>query len=416
MTLGDAIPIHSEEESFYAPAFLLEVERGTAASSNGKPLPPAIVRDVMEIKYEDALDRVDGFTITVNNWDAEQRRPTYFCRREGEAPSPQEGEVFEPGRRLRLFMGYQGALRLMMTGYVTSVDVQFPETGPSRLTVSGLNVLDQLRLKEFSWSWPEDGAASVTDSAIARSLARPADDAAGKPGLGIPVEIDAAAAAREADLTHVFMNNQHPIDFLLQRARLRGYEVLLGQREVVKQAQKQLEQYIYFGPTSSVRQVTYKLEWGKSLASFHPIYGGAGQLLAVTVCGWDRKAKKRIEVRKTVDDLEKKPKPEALAFVRALKRERVITDSPVNTVAEAERLALATLEANGQQLIECNGSTVGLPDLRSGRMIEIAGTGRLFDLRYVVTSTTHVLNDSGYRTNFTARWQPGPPTPAGGRA
>ena len=45
-----------------------------------------------------------------------------------------------------LFLGYQGDTRLMMTGIITSVDVQFPESANSKIVVSGLNILGQPRL------------------------------------------------------------------------------------------------------------------------------------------------------------------------------------------------------------------------------------------------------------------------------
>jgi phage protein D len=54
-------------------------------------------------------------------------------------------------------------------------------------------------------------------------------------------------------------------------------------------------------------------------------------------------------------------------------------------------------------MVEATGTTVGLPDLRAGRAVIIRGTGEHFDGRYTVISSTHIFNEIGYRTNFTAR-------------
>jgi phage protein D len=54
-------------------------------------------------------------------------------------------------------------------------------------------------------------------------------------------------------------------------------------------------------------------------------------------------------------------------------------------------------------LVEATGSTIGLPDLRAGRTVNIRGTGYHFDGRYSVVSSTHTLGENGYRTSFTAR-------------
>ncbi len=148
--------------------------------------------------------------------------------------------------------------------------------------------------------------------------------------------------------------------------------------------------------------MTYQLEWGKSLASFHPKYSSAQQVAAITVHGWDSKTKKPISVRKTLDDIED-VNPDLKDVVRASKREEVITEPPARTTDEAAKTAAERLSNNFLRIVEATGATVGLPDLRSGRLVVIIGTGWPFDGRYRVLTSTHTINDSGYRTTFSAR-------------
>ena len=390
---SNIIPLHEERQPFYAPDFELRV--------HGERAPVSVVRDVMEVRYEDGTERIDAFSLTVNNWDTVTRRPIYFGRMPGD-PVPPEPNLFNPGNELQLFLGYTGDLRLMMTGFITSVDVQFPETGPSKLVVSGLNILDRFRRQQYTWSWPDDGSKSIRDSDVALALAPEPNQAQHRPGLGIEVRTDLEAAARETPHDNIYMNNQFPIVFLMERARKCGYEVLVGEERL---ASGQIQRYLYFGRTQSLRNITYVLEWGKSLVSFHPSFSSAQQIFAAKVCGWDRTAKKRIEVRRTLDDLTGTacPNPDHVAVARIANREDVITDPPARTEAEARNRADALLTSRQGRMVEATGTTVGLPDLRAGRSVLIHGTGEHFDGQYTVISSTHILNETGYRTSFSAR-------------
>jgi phage protein D len=373
---ANIIPLHKETQPFYVPAFELHVK--------GSQVP---VRDVIELRYEDGIEKIDGFTLTVNNWNTVTQKPLYY----GHEADP---GIFAPGNEIRLFMGYQGDLRLMMTGMITSIDVQFPETGSSRIVVSGLNVLERLRTKQYTWSWPDDGnEGGVRDSEIAQWLQFPADDKAGRPGLGIEVQIDKNAAAKEPLLPHIYMNNQFPIIFLMERARRCGYEVLVGEELLPGSTPKspKINRFLYFGPTASLRNITYELEWGKSLVSFHPTFASAQQIFAARVCGWDRTAKPVL------------PNADHVPVARAANREEVITDPPARTVEEAKKRADEVLTKMIGRMVEATGTTVGLPDLRAGKSVSIKRTGVQFDGLYTVLSSTHTFESSGYRTSFSAR-------------
>lgn len=388
------VELATSTRAFYVPAFELRVR--------GAPLPRNVVRDVAEVTYEDGTERVDGFTLAIANWDATERRPKYVglpASRAGDA----NARLFEPGNEIQLLMGYEGELALMMTGFITTLDVEYPEQGGARLTVHGLNVIDRLRRRQYTWSWPEDGADAVRDSDIALALARAPDDAQGRPGLGIRVRVDEAARGREAAQPNVFMNNQYPIVFLLERARRLGYEVTVDEEPAAGGGAP--ERILYFGPTTQLADVAYVLEWGRSLQSFRPVYSGAGQLYAVTVCGWDRRAKTRIEQRVTLDEVPESelPNPDIIAVARAANREDVVTDQPVGSIEEARRRAIDILRAQQHTMVTASGATVGLPDLRAGRTVVIRGTGQPFDGRYFVTATRHTINEQGYRTTFEAK-------------
>jgi phage protein D len=197
---------------------------------------------------------------------------------------------------------------------------------------------------------------------------------------------------------------------------------------------------LYFGLSeSNANAPVYRLEWGKSLINFKPRLSTAKQISTVMVRGWDRKSNSVIEEKFTLQELwkvQKKSKTEIARLTQIAKaygdRTNVVTDRPVHTKQEAKQLARSILEDQSKKLIEASGATVGLPDLRSGVALEIAGfgaqTGRDgqvvgagsdFDGEYYVTDTTHTIGSGGYRTEFSARREgpltsPTQPTGTGG--
>ena len=400
---AEIIRLAEDQRDFYAPSFQV-VLFGTVPPIDADPdstqYPSGAVRDIVEVKYEDGLEQIDGFTLTVNNWDAERNQPIYFGHY-AKVPSKAHPDFFEPGHELMVSMGYKLDLSVMVIGMITSVDVRFAESGHSKLVVSGLNVLDQLRDRQYTWSWPEDGSTGIRDSDVAESLSRAADPDNNKPGFGIPVRINEAAREREPVLPNIFMNGQYPIVFLMQRARLLGYHVALSEDY---DDEGNATRVIRFGPPDGADEVSYVLEWGKSLVSFHPTYANSEMIWSAKVCGWDRVAKERIEVTRTIEDIPEAERPNAdlIGVARAANRQEVIIDPPARTEDEAKRRAEQALKQVYQSLVTATASCVGLPELRAGQTVHILGVGRHFDGAYNVLTTSHVINDQGYRTSFTA--------------
>jgi phage protein D len=84
-------------------------------------------------------------------------------------------------------------------------------------------------------------------------------------------------------------------------------------------------------------------------------------------------------------------------------REELVVDKPVQSEKEAKQVAQAILKDRHKEMVKASGATVGLPDLRAGRKMQIEGLGARFNGIYFITDTTHTLNDSGYVTRFNAR-------------
>ena len=397
------IPIFSQSETFYVPRFEVYI--------NGKKLERNIINDILQVTYKDSINDIDSFSIEINNWDAEKRTFKF-------AP-PQKAfeEIFDPGKKIEIWMGYYKNTRRMMRGVITGLEPNFPESGASTLSVHGLNELHEFRREKHTHSWTDDNKKKDTE--IAKELCgRPKK----KDQPGLNMEIDAKPDSDEKAEDVVFMNNEYDIVFLLERARRHGYDIYLEDDKK--------KPTLFFGRSENTAKApAYQLEWGKSLISFRPTLTTAKQVSAVTVRGWNRKTNKPINVTYTLKDLwkdEKKSQQEIARLDQIAKaygeRTEVVTDKPARTEDEAKQIAKAILSDIHHKQITATGSTVGLPDLRSGCSVEILGfsvqtdasgtpqgPSSDFDGEYFVTDSTHTIGGSGYRTEFTARRQ-GPVT------
>jgi phage protein D len=368
-----------KDQDFYVPHFQIKLQR--------QALDPEVVHDILRVTYKDSLTDIDSFEITINNWDEEYR--TYEKVRERTFKYSDQ-KLFDPGQEVEVWMGYYGEKRqrLMLKGEITSLRPTFPASGASTLAVSGLNLLHRLRRKQRT-----DSYKKLTDSQIAKRIAD---------RLQLKLECKRTPAS-ETRYAYLFQDNQYDIVFLMERARRIGYDLYVKEAGENGRSEKST---LFFTPSGDER-ATYELVYGASLIQFTPNLTTANQVGKVTVRGWNPRQKKKIEYTAKREELRTKGTGKRGRQADLEKsfgdREEVITSIPVESPDEAKRLAIETLERISKDIIKGSGSTVGLPDLRAGNVVQIEGLGERFSGRYFVTATTHTIDDSGYTTQFECR-------------
>lgn len=382
--------------SFYVPYFEVKIE--------GVGLPRDVLRDVIQLTYKDDIKAIDSFELTVNNWDPTTNTFKYVGAETAQAlklatPESQRFRLFEPcGKTVEVRMGYVGQLLLMLKGNFTTMEPNFPGNGSPTLTVRGLNVLHQLRRKQFTTSWGDK-----KESEIAENIATLRDE--GKKRFPLPIITDSNAKNKEERLPFVSQKNQYDIDFLFTRARQRGYVVFVQEED----AKRRTPERLYFGPSDGspipgLRDVTFKLEWGKSLLDFRPTLTTANQIKSVTVNGWNRTTRRAISVSVNLDDRELRRNQDLYELLNKCDaREEVVVDEPVFNEKQARGRAVAILQDRQKEMVKASATTIGLPDLRAGQRVQINGLGSRFSGTYFITDTTHTISDSGYITRFNAR-------------
>lgn len=403
MTAPTLADISRDHRGFYVPQVEIRIE--------GVGLPQSVLRDVSQVTYHDNIKEIDGFEITVNNWDATTRSFKYVGSEsaadlKGSTDESARYRLFDPcNKEVEVRFGYLGDTRLMVRGSFTTLEPNFPSSGGPTLAVRGLNALHKLRRKQYSDKWN-----NKKDSEIAKDIGTKVDKDLGKnhKRFPMPVVISDEALHKEIAIPFVAQTNQYDIDFLLLRAKRLGYIVAIREGDL-KAKQAALKQtHLYFGPsdgrTPGAALPVYKLAWGASLIDFKPTLTTANQIKSVTVNGWDRTKKKAIVVKVGLDDKELNVNQDMHELLNSCDpREEIVVDKPVQNEAEAKKVATGILKDRFKEMVKAAVTCIGLPELRAGVKVEIAGLGARFNGTYFVTDTNHTYSDSGYITKFNAR-------------
>ncbi len=382
---------------FYVPRFQVLID--------GENLPRDVQHDIRSVTYEDSINDIDSFTLEVNNWDDVSRSFRYIgseTAAELEKNHPEYGRrtLFEPcGKEVEIRLGYGDQLVTMVRGAFTTMSPSFTDSD-AQLTVTGLNALHQLRRKQYSTTW-----RNKKDSEIAQDLARRTD--AGRKRFPLPIVVDTNAMQNEKPAPEVTQHNQYDIDFLLQRARVRGYVVFVQEADPTSKRPRQL----YFGPSRpgmvpGLREVKFQLTWGRSLSEFKPRLSTANQIQSVTVRGWNRTRREPVSRTVTLKDPRLKVNEDLYRLLTDCdEREEIVVDEPVFTNCQARERAIAILHHQITHIVTAEDvKVVGLPDLRAGQVVVIDGVGARLSGEYFVTRTRHTLTpEEGYLTTFNCR-------------
>ncbi len=384
-----------EQNGFYVPQFEVRIK--------GVGLPRDVLRDVREVTYHDDIDAIDGFQITVNNWDPNKRVYKYVGSETTQSLQGSSNEsvlqrLFDPcNKKVELYMGYVGNLQLMMTGIFTTLQPSFPSSGGPTLTVGALNLLHRFRGEKHTQVWEQK-----TPSEIAKGFTLTNSSTQ----TSLKVVPDKSNASQEQPIPYLIQDSQTDLDFLMTLARQHGY-VLVLQEEVKDDRGKVKDPaQIYFGPSNGtgLRQATVKVGWGKSLMEFQPTLTTANQIKGVTVRGWNRDTKKPIEGKASISDSDFNfnQNLKELLNVCDPQTEQVVSE-PVFTQKQADNRARDILRNQFRNMVTASITTVGLPDLRAGRNLIIDGVGSRFGGNYFITQTTHSITSNGYTTQVNAR-------------
>lgn len=295
--------------------------------------------------------------------------------------------LFREGTGLIVRGGYRDALSTLFDGEITSITSSFPASGMPTLTVEAQNRLHRLTTPFRTYPFTH-----VTDSEIAEVIAG---------------RNDLAALTSPTTVVHTSLTQFHQDDlsFLGARAQAIGYELVVE------------GQTLNFRPKADASPPEFRLVWGDPqkagqagsypLQSFEPRLNARGPVTSVQVRGQDPASRELIlgTAQAGSEDVpggrgETGTEVTTQAFGDD---QLVIVDRPVLSQEEAETTARAIFNDRALDLVQATGTTAGIPDMRPGAVVEVAGVGLRFSGGYYLVRVTHTLGPSGYTTSFTAR-------------
>jgi phage protein D len=337
----------------------------------------ASITDVTVTLEADAIDQV---TLTLANPFPELRfTHTPLAR------------LFTEGSAIVVRLGYVGNVETLFDGEVTSIVPSFPAAGHPTLQVEASSRLHRLTAPPRAITY-----VNTTDGQVARKVAA-------RNNL-TPLVREAPDATKHAALTQ---HNEDDLKFLRARARAIRYELSVEGTTMS------------FVPAADAEPPRRRLVWGEpqlALASglsrpllrFDPRLNPRRPVTGVIVRGRDPLTSKVIEGKAGPGDEASPPTLGMTAAEVANRafggdRDLIVPDQPVLSQQEADTLARALFRDLSQQLVTATAATVGDPQLRPGRSVDVEGVGPRFSGTYYVTRAVHATGAGGYRTTLTLR-------------
>lgn len=335
---------------------------------NGSQLPIDVQSHINSVVVDDNINMPGMFLFELTDSDA----------REGETPLIDNVDLFSLGNVVEVKMGFADELETLIIGEITGLEPEFVSDGPPFLTVRGYDRSHLLLRGRNTRTFVEQ-----KDSEIIEKIASEA---------GLTAEVEDSQVLHP----YVVQSNQTDMAFLQQRAKRIQYEIVIEDKT------------LFFRPVSNAESEVATLEMNDDLIEFYPRLSSMRQVSEVSVHGWDPKEKKEISGQATTGDevstMDGQDSGAALAHAAFGAATGAVRNRPVMTQAEADQLAIAEFNNTILSLIQGEGSCLGRTDLRSGKVIKIAGIGERFSGSYYITSVIHQYSSQhGYLSNFTAR-------------
>lgn len=350
--------IEKKNLNFYSPRFEIEID-GQDLLKLGAP--------ITSVEVNEKLNESTRFSLQIDDhYDIGSQTFQWL-----------DNPVIHVGKNITIKMGYGANLHTMIVGKIETINSSMFSSGPPSLKVEGYDLAYSL-LKKAS---EEEEFNNMKDSDIVSRLA-------GK--IGLTAVVDPTTEVHEK-----LIKNASYFNFLKQRAARIGYEFYVSARS------------IYFVKSKEDPEELFTLEWGKSLFSFSPSMSTAGIITEVeSRGGWDAKNKKEIKGKAQAGDenTQEKGKKKGSEYVKESGVEvKKVIYYPVSSEEEAVNISKTKLNKASDGFIEGSGSTIGIPELRSGILIMLDRLGKRFSGKYRVKEVTHTIDSSGYKVNFIAK-------------
>ena len=350
--------------NFYAPAYSVRIGRDDLMRD--------LVVAVSQVEVDMVLGAASRFSFTVTDCYNHEMRAFQTGR------GSDLLKILTFGAEVEICMGYGDAKStpVAVKGMITEITTSFPEGGSPDLAIAGYDHGFAMTIGKNSRTWTK---ASDSDAV---------HEIASFNNLNALVETTTEKHAQ------IEQNQESDWEFLKKLADRNHFELYVDEQKT-----------LHFGKPNDKAGAVVRLVYGQGLLSFKPEANLAGQITKVEVYGWDKNTKKAIVGVATAGEesgLTGKSAGQHLnTFVRDPdKRPTLRLRQPVFSQSEANQRAKAALNERAKQFLTGDGETIGLPEIRPDRNVELANLGAPFSKTYYIQQATHKIDTNGYRTRF----------------
>ncbi len=140
---------------------------------------------------------------------------------------------------------------------------------------------------------------------------------------------------------------------------------------------------------------------GQELLEFRPRITRSEQVKEVEVRAWDPSRKQVLVATAPAATTSAQLTSDPVGLAGTFADARLVSNrDPVATQSAVDAAAQALAERMGSSFAEANGVVRGTPTLRAGTPFSVSVVGGDFQGRYLATTTRHVFDRDGYRTEF----------------
>ncbi|HUJ10357.1 MAG TPA: hypothetical protein VL171_10045 [Verrucomicrobiae bacterium] len=363
-------------------------------SINGTVVPSEMRGSISSVSFQTGLEGADRVELTLVN----------------ESLRWLDHPSLQIGNQLALDIGYApDPLTRMFSGDIVSVSGSFPSGSSPTLSISAQDRRQRLqqgtKVRWFAIPIPKNGNFPVQDMSVVDQVTvegalmpiiKPVG-AAISAVLGVVEAIPSMSDPKEAQKLIRQQANESDFDLLSRIAKENGWELTVDYSEP-NGGQK----LVFMSPLDQLSpDVT--LKYGQSLVEFSPHISTVGQIDAVTAFVWIPKIKTRFAITLGWDwdrmalTLDINTSASTRSGAATYEIEQSLTQ------ASAPRKLVSELIPKLNKRLTGSGSVVGDPRIQAGSVLRMEGLGIQFGGLYRVTSATHTLDASGYRTHFEVR-------------
>ena len=368
----------------YAPDYRLKI--------GGDNIPAALRAAIVSITYQDGMEGADRVEVTIANEDLRWL----------------DHPLLQVDNGLKLSLGYApDPLEEVFVGEITGVETNFPNSGMPTIKITAHDFLQRLtkgtKDRGFLLSIPTVANFPLPDVVVAglvsaENLLIPSPDPVGG-ALSLLISLATYVAAPALAQQGVArQKGTSDFAFLTEISKRNGWEMFIDHTAEPHGFR------LRFKFMLSELSPSLTLKWGSSLMSFTPRLTTVGDA-GVSVRVWVASLKMAFTISVAWDfdratfNLSVSP-----GFGTSLKKEKQQTISIKPTgFAQAPQNILTELLPRLNNRLTGSGSTVGDLRIKASRVINFEGLGEQFSGLYRITSATHSLDGSGFRTNFQVR-------------